>query len=936
MTKKPFVAKARRFLHLRPSTTVGSLFGKNQKEKKSVKAKLKKILHLGRRVGPRDVFTSKSLIQVKIDPEPAGRIALDLCRVVMGSFSSNEQNENKARNSPGSEVDPLGQAFPQALTAIDQRLAAQQGNPNRGLARRRVNEERRLIAAKFPMDPIPQSPQKITKSRVTASPDHESANLHDLIDFSTTPPGSPPKAKNVNISTPRRHMVDENGDDVTDGHPYFSTFRQDTCIDNILSRSYQSHSISGSSHDELGEAEASSSSVNSVETDKQPTPGMNTSDAFWNPGETSALTRNGIGKPCGGLWAKLAAAKYGVEVSPDQDSAPKYELLSAEHVQAARIELQTSLDEDSAAKHEPWSSPDQDPGAKYDSVFAKLVQAEKNKLQKLLDQDPAVKNETPNSLVQYSDLTAGGASVTSSKIVPSASKGDDNLSNSIWRGKLAQLAANLEGLSPDQIRAAKMELLNSVDQAPEASRKMLSSPDADSEVRTSVVYATPKETGKSARERGDDPSRLLLRRLASKYKMPNEKMLKSPDHDPFRDSGYVTPFKPDDKKSTDLQSLGASEPLVMPKTPSKIESATTVENLSLALVPSNHSRLSVQPLSPNDLDNLTIDFANRAIKYLDLGLDYMVEQSNLELDAQQKDRKNAYSNQIPVNISEILSRVALMRPHMQGTPAVSRSRDFEAPAAAFEIDDRIFLNFPEKEKACALRIGVGKDGRVAYYLNLMVPVRRFDGRTEKLTIVSQMDVTSVVERLALQEYHARPKPKSAKPLKIEPDNWFEQSFHIEAILKRALTDTDIDFTEKSIGPPSAQMRRLLTFFLKLGSEHQECAVFAGKKPPGWENTHWQAYWITRDVRENELDDNPMYEKKIDEYMWSQIQYKLDDDWESFRWRETISWGKDGEQRGAYFIPMADRWSIGEEERQKWWLMFLSDSDEDAWTTERFV
>lgn len=895
ITNNPFVAKARRFLHVRPSTTVGSLFAKNQKEKKSVKEKLKKILHLGRRFGPRDVFTSKSLIQVTIDPEPAGRIALDLCREVMGSFnSSTQQNENKARNPPGSKVDSLGQALSQALTATDQRLAAQQGLPNRGLARRRVNEERRLIAAKFPLNPIPQSPRKMMKSRVTASPDHESANLHDLIEFSTTPPGSPPKAENGNISTSRRHMVDENGDDVTDSHPYFSSFREDTLVDNILSRSYRSHSISGPSHDEIDEVEASSGLINAAGVAMQPSTELEASDAFWNPKEAGLVARNGVGKPSGGLWAKLEAAKYGVEISPDQDSAPKYEPLSADQVQTARSELQTSL-----------------------------------------DQGPAVKHETPNSLVQYPDLTAGGASVMSSKIAPSASKCDDNRSDGVWWGRLAQLAANLEGLSPDQLRAAKLELLNSTDEAPDANRKMLTSPDQDLQVGTSLACVTPKETGKSAREGGDEPSRLLLRRLASKYKMPNDQTLKSPDQDPFRDSGYVTPLKPDDEMSMDVRSPVTSKELVLPKTPSKIESELSEHTLSLVLTPSTPGSLEVESLSPNEIDNLTIEFANRASKYLDLGLDYMVTQSNLELHAQRRGRKAAYANQLSVKISDILSRVAIMRPHLQGTPAYVRTQNFEAPAAAIKIDNHIYLNLPEEEKACVLRISVGKDGRVAYYLNLMIPVRGFDSTTEELTIVSQMDVTPVVQKLALQEYNARPKPKASKSLEFERDIWIEQA-EIEKALEQALSEIEKKVEEKPLELPSPQMRRLLTFFLKLGSEHQECAVFAGKKPPGWEEIHWETYYITRDVRENEDDNNLMYEKKIDEYMWSQIQYKLDDDWESFRWRDTISWGKDGEQRGAYFIPMADRWSIGEEEREKWWLMFLSDFDEDAWATERFV
>lgn len=800
MTNNPFVKKFRKIPHVKSSTTVGPLIGKHHKEKISIKARLRKLLHLGLRFRPKDLHVSKSLIQVAIvDPEPADRPAFDLCGQMITSGNVNLSTERSGREEqdlPESNVDPLGEALAQAFVAY-QRVQILAKNVNPDVLRDRVNEEPRLIAVDLPIDPIPESsrdqgltklaathpipqrPGKMVAVRVTASSEHESEELQDKIESGTTPSGSPPEAKDGGTSPPRRHMVDANGDDVLEGHPHLSAFRHATLVDSILSTGRPPPKLKDSNA-EIDETEDSSDFINAAEADKVSTPKIDANDVFWNPKKRDVLARTGVGKPSGGLWEKLAAAKYGVKISSDPDFTPEYELLSADQVQATRTELQNSLNE-------------------------------------------------------------------------------------------------------------------------------------------------------------DDEARLLLRRLASKFNTPDEKKLKSPDQTQFQDSGYVSPPKPDEQTPTDLRSSNVNKRLVPPKTPTKIEPATTAENLSLALVPSISSRMSVESLSSNETETLTIEFANRTIEYLGLGLDYMVKQSNMELDAQRSNRARAYTDQIVVSISDILSRVALMRPHVQGTPAVTRTREFEAPAAAIEVDDHILLNCPEAEKGCVLRIGAGKDGRVVYYLNLLIPVCGFDDRMEELTIVSQMDVTSVVNQLALQEYNSRPKAtKSSKPLTIEPDNWLEQAFDIKGILKRALTDTDEDVTEKSLGPPSRQIRRLLAFFLKLGSEHQECVVIAGKKPPGWEDIHWQTYWVTRDVRENEYDENLMYEKSIDEGMWSQIQYKLDENWESFVWRDTISWGKDGEQRRAYFIPMADRWKIGEEEREKWWLMFMSDFDEDAWAKERFV
>ncbi|TID27885.1 hypothetical protein E2P81_ATG00639 [Venturia nashicola] len=794
MANNSIVSKVRKILHVKPSTTAGSLFAKEHKEKKCVKAKLRK---LGHRLRLRGLPTSKSLTQVGIiDPEPAGRVAVDLCQEAITSrnISPSTEQSYKRQSSPGSNVDPLGEVLAQALT-VYQRLSVPAENHNSNILKFCANEERRLTAVDSTINPIPQLlrnqgptelavtnhiPRNMVRFRATASSEQESRELQDMVEFGITPPGSPPESEDRNISTPRRHMVDESGADVLDGHPYFSTSRQATLVDNVLSRNSQ---IPTFGHSDAANYEAAHASIffNATEAAKESTPKTNASDVFWNPKEEDVLAGKSVGKPSSGLWAKFAAAKYGVETSPDRDFAPEYELLSADKFQAARTELHDCLDQ-------------------------------------------------------------------------------------------------------------------------------------------------------------DDPSRLFSRRLESGYKTPNNKKLKSPNQIRFQDSGYVSPPKPDEEGPIDLRSPDASKEPIPPETTSKSDPTATVKILSLALIPSNISSSNLQPLSPNEIDNLTIEFANRAIKYLDLGLDYMAEQSNLELQAQRQDRKSVFNDQIPVGISDILSRVALMRPHFQGTPAVSRTRDFEAPAAAIKVDDHTFLNLPEAEKGCVLRIGVGKDGRVAYYLNLMVPARGVDDGMEELTIVSQIDVTSVVKRLALQEHNARPKAaKSTKALVIESDEWFEQALHSEGVWKkRALIDSDKDCSEKSLGPPSRQTRRLLAFFLKLGSEHQECAVFAGKKPLGWEDIHWQTSWVTRDVHENEDDENPMYEKSVDERMWSQIQYKMDDDWESFVWRDTISWGKESEQRRAYFIPMADRWSVGEEEREKWWLMFLSDLDEDAWRMERFV
>ncbi|KAE9992403.1 hypothetical protein EG327_009238 [Venturia inaequalis] len=790
MANNLFVTKFRKIPHIKPSTNAGSLFGKDRKGKKSVKAKLQKLLHFFYRLRPRELPPSESPIQVTtVEEESAGRIAFELCRELITSGDINlslEQIEREGQNSPGSEVDLLGEALAQALF-VYQQLPVSPKSYHSDVLRHRVNEERRLIAVNFPIGPIPQSPrsqgltrlaakypipqrpQKMVKIRVTASTEHECEETQGMIEFSTTPPDK--------ISTPSRHMVDENGDDVTDEHPYISTFRQATIVDSILLKGRPTQ-IFGQSAAEKGEAIYASGFANAAVPEKDSPREKDASDIFWNPKENDALARAGVGKTPGRLWGKLAAAKYGVEASPDRGFAHEYELLSADQVQAARTELQDSLGQ-------------------------------------------------------------------------------------------------------------------------------------------------------------DDPSHLLLRALTSNYKTPNDKKQESPDETQFRDSGYVSPFK---ETPTGFQNPGTTNTwLDSPRKPTQIDPATTVENLSLVLVPSKTSRVNVESLSPNEIDCLTIEFANQAIKYLDLGLDYMVEQSNMELHAQRNDRNGACTDQIPVSISDILSRVALMRPHVQGTPAVSRTRDFEAPAAAIELDDRLLLNLPEAEKGCVLRIGVGKNGRVAYYLNLMIPVRGFDNRMQELTIVSQMDVTLLVERLALQEYFKHQEAtESARSLTMEPGNWFGQAFNIEGVLKRALTASDEDFTEQFLGPPSRQIRRLLAFFLQLGSEHQECVVFAGKKPLGWDDIHWQTYWVTRDIRDNEDDDNLMYEKSIEEEAWSQIQCKLDDEWESFAWPDTISWGKDGEQRRAYFIPMADRWSIGEEEREKWWLMFLSDFDEDAWAEERFV
>ncbi|QDS72609.1 hypothetical protein FKW77_001650 [Venturia effusa] len=788
MTNNNFVSRARKVLHLRPSTTVGSLFGKNEKEKKSVKQKLRKILHLGQRVRTRNLAESKQLHQIStIDREPAGRSALEISREVISHTdvpSSTKQDESDKRLSSENEVNPLARAFVSTLN----RLSVSQETQDQGLVRRSVDVQRRLTACEHSIDFLKQPPRKMGQSQMKPSLGQESEDLQDILEFSITPPGSPPKIGSEDDCEPTRRLMDACEHDVTDGHQCFSNFRAKTLVDNILSTAYQPLFSSGSVDKELDPAKVASGTTDAGDTGTQYSAQLRAGHAFCDPKKADGLAGKGENKPLNGL------------------------------------------------------------------PFTNQVQIIKN------------------------------------------------------------------------------------------------------ELRAAIDHPTHKNAGNSVRNGVDDPSQLLLRRSS------NDKLLRSPDRGSFRDSGYASPFKPNDGNRRVSQKLGVGQQLVLPRTPTSIYPAINTEDLSLALVPIDHGKKIVQPQSPDKIDDLTIKFANRAIKYLELGLDYLIEQSNAELHAQKRDLEGAYDNQITVDISAILSRAALMRPDVQGTPIVSRTRDFEAPAAAIEIDDRILLNLPEEEQPCVLRIGTGKDGRVAYYLNLLLPVHGCDGRMEELTIVSQMDVTSVVEQLALQEYHAHTKSEKsenpAEPLDFNRDNWLEwaeieqadkspkiktkpdsllaQSVNLEGVLKRVVCVDDKECTKESLDPPGSQMRRLLAFFLKLGSEHQECAVFAGEKPPGWEDIHWQSYWVSRDIRENEGENALRYEKAIEEYKWSQIQYKLDDHWESFVWRETVSWGKDYEQRRAYFVPMADRWSVDEKDRKKWWLMFLSDFDEDAWSKERLV
>jgi hypothetical protein len=335
-------------------------------------------------------------------------------------------------------------------------------------------------------------------------------------------------------------------------------------------------------------------------------------------------------------------------------------------------------------------------------------------------------------------------------------------------------------------------------------------------------------------------------------------------------------------------------------------------------------------LSLNKVDNLATKFANLAIRYHDLGHEYLVEQSNEELDAQRNNKAQTQTDKLSVKISNIITRVCLCDPEVTGTPIVMCSRDFQLPIAAVENDDGMLLNLPEDHNGCALRIERGENGRKVYYLDISMPLIDNNDGVNKFAILSHIDITSAVDQLAVQEYRAqRASFKSAVSFDLEGDDWIEQAV-IESDKEQAL----IRYEETYLGPPSPHMRRLLAFIQTLKREHLECCVFAGKKDIGWELINWKVHHISEQLYEP--GKRPIYEKGMDEYIWESIAHHMDESEDGFQWPQKISWGRTKELRLGYFVPMTDGHHIDDERREKWWLMVLSDFDEDIWRTERIV
>lgn len=244
----------------------------------------------------------------------------------------------------------------------------------------------------------------------------------------------------------------------------------------------------------------------------------------------------------------------------------------------------------------------------------------------------------------------------------------------------------------------------------------------------------------------------------------------------------------------------------------------------------------------------------------------------------------------------------------------------------------MLLNMPEDHNGYVLRIESREDGRMVYHLDLSMPLMGSADGADTLIIVSQVDITSAVEQLAIQEHHARSVPsRSAKSFNLEPNDWIEQ-----AVIESNPEQAPVKHEEKSPFPPSLHMRRLLAFIQTLIREHLECCVFAGKKDVGWEHINWKVHHISAQLYEP--GERPIYEKGVDEDVWLSIAHHMDEseDGDGFRWPQTISWGETGDPRLGYFVPITDGRGIDDKQREKWWLMVLSDFDEDIWRTERIV
>lgn len=251
------------------------------------------------------------------------------------------------------------------------------------------------------------------------------------------------------------------------------------------------------------------------------------------------------------------------------------------------------------------------------------------------------------------------------------------------------------------------------------------------------------------------------------------------------------------------------------------------------------------------------------------------------------------------------------------------------PPAAIIDGNRTLLNLPEDHDGCSLRIENGKDGRMSFHLDLSMPLVGSEDERKVLTIVSQVDVTSVVEHLAVQEYHARrASAKSARSFDLERNDWIDQ-----ADIESGPDVASIKHEENAQGPPGPQMRRLLAFVQTMIREHKDCCVFAEQEVPGWDHINWKIRYVSPQMYES---GKQLYEHRVDAEVWDSLAHHLDESWEGFHWPQTISWGETGEQRLAYFVPMANGFDIDEEERKKYWLMVLSDCDEDVWRKERTV
>jgi hypothetical protein len=328
-----------------------------------------------------------------------------------------------------------------------------------------------------------------------------------------------------------------------------------------------------------------------------------------------------------------------------------------------------------------------------------------------------------------------------------------------------------------------------------------------------------------------------------------------------------------------------------------------------------------QSLSKEELNNISIRFANTATDYLRLGHMYLqaqVKEEGTEINAPEK--------LFHPWASRMFGSVCITD-SCAGNPIRLRSKDFALGSAGLVVGACDFLNLPGGcESGCTIWTHTNDAGVSRFVLLLWTPLLGIRSGHTKAIVASQTDITKVVQDLAMQELWQNVDTRQTSK---DSEGWTHGDWLDLASAESVDVGNHSRFSDR-LAPPGRLLRRFLSFVHRLVSLHSSYIVFV----PAGANHHQSVeprtpVWSPRLISHNLYRKKPAQLQHTPKSVRHSISCSME---KGIPFQSKYPLGKD--VMALYGMPVSDG-RVVQQEQLNWCVCFLVNSHhEDYWSESK--